>query len=461
MRLSAPLALMGLFLAADLGLAAPPVLRETTYEGWPATSLSNGLVEVFITPQIGGRIMQYRLGDKDYFWVNPSLRGQTPPAGGLGEGGAWLNWGGEKLWPAPQGALPNGWPGPPDGVLDGGPHALRTYQDANQVAVRLTSQDAPDTGVRFSRGIRLLAGTTKVVIDATMTNTATVPRSYGIWTVAQHDCVLPDGDGLNPQVTGFAPLNPESKFADGYRLLGGLPDNPTWSVNPAAGLLQMRYQHEVGKVGLDSVGGWAAVVDGLRGYAFVSHFTPSPGLRHPDDSSVEFWSNGGGKTHPDATWEISYDPAVTPYYIESELLGPLVTLAPGESTDFTYTLAACNLGGDYPVLAVTDHSLTSEEPRAVLGGSAVHLSGRFGVFQPGVLRATLFDAGGRPVPTAAFEQAVSPLEPVVLAGWISHARRTEGYVEFKLFDTAGKLLDDLGRVPVFTGRLACPPPRAN
>jgi len=105
-------------------LAAAPApgasAGKSTYRGWESLALSNGLVEVQIVPQIGGRVIQFKLGDHEFLWVNPQLAGKLPPPSGLGPKGEWLNYGGDKLWPAPQGwGGDDQWPGPPDAVLDG------------------------------------------------------------------------------------------------------------------------------------------------------------------------------------------------------------------------------------------------------------------------------------------------------------------------------------------------------
>jgi hypothetical protein len=41
------------------------------------------------------------LAIRDFFWVNWQLAGKQPPESGLASDGGWLNYGVEKLWPAP------------------------------------------------------------------------------------------------------------------------------------------------------------------------------------------------------------------------------------------------------------------------------------------------------------------------------------------------------------------------
>ena len=70
---------------------------------WDSINLRNELIEVQAVPKIGGRIIQYKLGDHGFFWVNKELAGIDPPASRLAADGGWLNYGGDKVWPAPQG----------------------------------------------------------------------------------------------------------------------------------------------------------------------------------------------------------------------------------------------------------------------------------------------------------------------------------------------------------------------
>lgn len=66
--------------AADV-VAEPskPCAGTSSYKGWNSLRLANNLVELQVVPEIGGRVIQYRLGDKEFMWVNPALAGKLPP----------------------------------------------------------------------------------------------------------------------------------------------------------------------------------------------------------------------------------------------------------------------------------------------------------------------------------------------------------------------------------------------
>ena len=57
--------------------AFPCTLTRCDYRGWQAVHLSNGIVELDIIPQLGGRVMQYRLGSHEFFYVNPRHCGRV------------------------------------------------------------------------------------------------------------------------------------------------------------------------------------------------------------------------------------------------------------------------------------------------------------------------------------------------------------------------------------------------
>src|SRR5690606_9267285 len=99
-------------------------------------------LKVLITPALGGRMMQIELNGHPYFFNNEALLGAVAEDG---ETDKWLNYGGEKIWPAPQGwGLPDHWPGPPDPVLDGGAYEVLEQDSASgKQYLRMRSQADP------------------------------------------------------------------------------------------------------------------------------------------------------------------------------------------------------------------------------------------------------------------------------------------------------------------------------
>jgi len=100
-------------------------------------------------------------------------------------------------------------------------------------------------------------------------------------------------------------------------------------------LFRGHYNYLVGKVGIDSPGGWLASVDGKTGYVLLQRYKYFAGRKYPDDCSVEFWINGAGAfIAAKKLNEAEPDPEKTPYLFEMEILSPLVSLRPGQSYTF-------------------------------------------------------------------------------------------------------------------------------
>jgi len=399
---------------AQLGATAPQTARLSTYKGWRAYVLENDLVQLHVVPDIGGRVIQYALGEKEFFWINPALVGRTSPKTGLDPDGGWLNYGGDKLWPAPQGwDNDQQWPGPPDAVLDGQPHYAETGLDP--AGIRLISRDDRRSGIRFSRRIRLYPRSTRVSVEATMTNIDNKPRRWGIWAHTQLDAGLPGSDNYNRLMRAWCPINPRSHFDRGYRVIFGERDNPSFEADAKRGLMKVSYHYKVGKIGLDSHAGWVATVDGRKGDVFVQRFTFEPDEAYPDECSVEFWHNGVGRIHAYNNWiDMSENLDENPYVFESEVLSPFARLQPGESYTWTYDWYACRIGGDFPVVDCSEAGVVSEPLACRRDGGRVRLRGRFGVFHLGQLVLEAYNEKTDVLATEILDSNATPLKPVVL-----------------------------------------------
>jgi len=428
--------------------SVPPV----QYNGWDAVLLENDLVRLHLVPDIGGRVIQFELGDKQFFWVNPELAGESSPETGLDPDGEWMNYGGDKLWPAPQGwDNDQQWPGPPDAVLDGQPYRAET--DLASGAIRLTSRDDPRSGIRFSRQIRLDPHSTRVSIEATMTNIDDKPRRWGIWAHTQLDAGLPDSDDYNRLMKAWCPINPRSCFDRGYDVIFGEEDNSSFQADADQGLMQVIYRYQVGKIGLDSHAGWVATVDGREGDVFVQRFKYEPQKAYPENSSVEFWHNGVGRIYAYNKWlEMADDPQENPYVFESEVLSPFARLLSGESYTWNYDWYACRIGGDFPVVDCSDVGVVSKPLACRPVGGRLRLTGRFGVFCPGRLVLNAYNESRQIVATELVDGDVTPTSPVLLDR-VFRLPTEASRVALVLHDTAGSPVGEVARCTVSaTGR---------
>ena len=215
------------------------------------------------------------------------------------------------------------------------------------------------------------------------------------------------------------PRQPASRFPEGYQVIFGAKDNPSFRADSQQGLIAVDYRYQVGKIGVDSHAGWVATVDGTTGAAFVQVFTFEPDREYPDQASVEFWHNGIGNIRAyNRDMEMADDPANNPFVFESELLSPYFELQPGESCTWQYGWRATNIGGDHPVLACTEAGVVAESLTIVRSErkppAPVKLTGRFGVFAPGKLRLVFLDRQGSALGQLNLTEDASPLKAVVL-----------------------------------------------
>ncbi len=154
------------------------VTAVTEFLGWSAHLLDNGLVRAVVVPDIGGRVLQFWLGNHPYLFMNANLAGRLfTPAENWGDGtiASWKNYGGNKTWPAPQGWSGHGeWAGPPDPVLDSG--RFRTLS-VDPLRVVVQSPPDPRTGLQISRELILKPGAARAVLRRTMHNVS--DRSAG------------------------------------------------------------------------------------------------------------------------------------------------------------------------------------------------------------------------------------------------------------------------------------------
>jgi len=396
------------------------LMAENTAQGidqattWKSICLANDLISLKIVPDIGGRIMNFSLEDYQYLLVNDELENTIPPAARVAPDGSWLNYGGDKLWVAPQGKKgPEQWPGPPDPVLDGGPYEAAVVEtaDGRPTAIELRSGKTASSGVQLSRTIRIFNNTSRVSFEAHMLNVDTIPRRWGIWAHTQLNGRNRNGEGHNPNYFAYCPLNPESVHSKGYWIMFGPEDNPSFRRDDRNGFVIVQYLRKIGKIGVDSAAGWVAVVDGTAGYVFVQRFTHLQGREYPDKATVEFWADGYRPVPEGQSATGQKDPG---YGLESELIGPYESLEPGESASFRYDWYAAAIGGNYRIWDCNPWAVTCSRLTGGFVEDKVKLSGRFGVFYKGRIELIARDKAGSIVYADPHPVMVTPAKPFVV-----------------------------------------------
>jgi hypothetical protein len=321
--------------------------------------------------------------------------------------------------------------------------------------LRLTSQKDARSGIQFSRVVTLEDGTSILRVRVTMDNIDTKPRSWGIWTVTQLDAKNHRGPGFNPNLWAYIPANPHSHFPDGFKILFGSKTNPEFQYDPQKRMMRVHYQRKVGKVAMDSPSGWLANLDGDSGYVFVQTFRYKADRDYPDGASVEYWTNGLGKIFAWGKETIQPESTVeNPYAIETELLSPRENLQPGRSASFDYEWRVAQIGGSFPILDCTSVGCIAE---AFLGKRAnsgvLALSGRFGVFYTGTVRARILDAGGNQL-SETDPIKISPNSPLVMQTNFPNvsAPVNAHMIELVVYDAGGKAIDRLARCTITNDR---------
>jgi hypothetical protein len=302
---------------------APIQIRVGPARGWErAFTISNGQVEALVIPEIG-RIMQFQFAGEDApegpFWEDPSLHGQSPnPASGN-----WINFGGDKTWPAPQAdwgkVTPREWP--PPVAFDSMPVEVSVRRDA----LVLTSPIDPHYGIRAERVIDLALDGPVMTVTTTYRKVTGRPLEVGVWIITQ----------LRDPIAVFAPVPADSRFPDGYVRQSGERLPAGFKVENSL-LSLARDTAQSTKIGMDADRLlWVGPTQMLLIRSPRIH-----GASYPDHgSSAEIYTNP--------------DPRA---YVELETLGPLHRLDPGQSISQTNT---------YTLLRRTEH-LPALDARKIL-----------------------------------------------------------------------------------------------
>ena len=428
-----------LLLAAPLCVACE--VHPVAFEGWQAQQVSNEWVQLTFVPQLGGRLIQVSFNGHPYLFVNPVFKGKyiSPEEAA----GRWINYGGDKIWPLPEGNDDEQhWQGAST-PLDDGPYAFSVVSQGQRCTVRLEGPPDPPTGLQYTREISIGSDSPQIFFHAITKNFTGHSITWSVQSVSQYNLSdASDPTQYNHEFRAFTPLNPNSAYLLGYHARDGLANDPAYSVK--GGLFELNWKYLESEVWLDSTAGWIAIVDGATRYAMVEKTRHVDGGDYPGKASIIFYKNGptlelNAKGMPYLT---STNLDQTPYYMEAEMNSPMAVLGPGESYTFDTTWFPSRLSGDFTT--VTEAGLVGQPLAARRTGDKIELSGSFGVFFPGELKAFLYNEGGLgkdQVPLTA----VRPQEPVDLHQTIT-ADKNIARVSIHLIDSSGADRGALGEV---------------
>jgi len=316
--------------------ARPPTgcrIEAFNFEGWQAQQVSNSSVKLVIVPQLGGRVMQVVFDGHPYLFINPKYKGQYfPPSAAQGKH-RWFNYGGDKIWPMPEGDEDeHHWPGPISDPLDDGEYVFKILSEAPQCAVRLEGPPDPKTGLQYSREISLDSESPQIRFHALMKNIADHPIQWSMQSVTQYDTNNPQNPrDYNREFWAFTPANPQSAYLERFHVRSGLADDPSFRLE--SDLFSLHWLPLQNEVWLDSPDGWLAVADASSGYGMFERFHYFPTGEYPGKATVIFYKNGGSLTLDDRGSPVltSSQPEEALRYMEAEINSPVISLAPGES----------------------------------------------------------------------------------------------------------------------------------
>lgn len=408
-------------------------IRPVNYKGWNAQEIRNKWVSLTIVPKLGGRLMQVAFGPHEYLFVNNKYEGKYLPPLEPDAPAKWYNYGGDKIWPLPEGRHDEQhWPGPLADVLDDGDYAFSIVSKGEACRVRLDGPPDPRTGLQYSREIGLQAGSPKISFHAVMKNVSAHAIEWSVQSVTQYNTAKAEGNEASEDIWAFTEANESSAYSGGYFLRSGQGKPP--GLNIENGLVALNYRFSESELWFDTQRGWLAVVDAGTQYAMVERFRIQDGKEYPGKATVIFYTNG------------SEPPDDALYYMEAEINSPMVRLQPGETFAMDTEWYPTRAGKEF--LEVTETGVIAKHLR-VSHASGVHkLTGTFGVFYSGKLVAKFLDKDGKQISEVKL-RTVAPREPVNLEEKIN-VPKAASRVAVHLISSPSEdhgLLDEVSVVP--------------
>lgn len=399
--------------------------EEIQYQGWRALRLTNGMITLVAVPEIGGRILEFKLGGHPFLWINPAEIGKTYPTPTPETERLWHDFGGYKLWPLDSPL----WPGPPDPPgfsLDSSAWTGKILTASGRnVEAELRSPEDKITGVQITRGIKLFGSSTHVRLTEKITNISEEIREWSFCSWAQLPGALENGARFSEQARLYIPLNPESTHANGYVLLSPSGQGQ-YKILPQR-LLQISYLGQAGKIGVDTKAGWLAYVDELHNYAFVLRFQISQLGAYPVEGVPVLIETNAEHS-----------------YINVGLCSPKRSLRPSESYEITLDWYATRVGG--PIVDVCDVAAFQKPLQLERAENKLKIGGTFGVFAPGKLAFLLQNAQGQALGQPR-TMDVSPADIVKLNQEISAPAEAK-HLLVELQNVSGTPLGQIAKLPL-------------
>jgi hypothetical protein len=418
--------------ASQRAPAEPPLSSAsyTHHHELPALELANDLVSTLTLPDLGGRTMRYDLGGRNLLYENPAEAGKLYPPETRRT--RWIDYGGAKALPGPRSAWSRPWP--PDPLTDSERWLGEVTVPAGQIASLRLLSPLDARRLRITRTLSLSRGSSRLLLEHRLENLGSRPQECSLveWTQLAPQPAssgLPEADRPSADRPGLEILLPvgpgdyELKLAEGQQ---AQPD-----LTESAGLLRLRWRGEGLQLAAKARAGWILSRDPASGCVFVKRFRYLPALPYPEGGvSVQLIARRG-------------EP-----YLALLVLGPLVRLAPAETSLFTEEWLSAYLPPTAAPTAVTDLGLVAAALRARRLGPRLLVTGSFGSFFVGRAELRLFDASGQTLgQPVRLPSPLSPLEPLAVNLALEAPPRAAS-VRLLAFDPDDSPLGELARAKV-------------
>src|SRR5215470_11139690 len=396
-------------------------VRPTTYHGWNAQEIRNQWVRLTLVPRLGGRLIQVAFGPHEYLFVNKQYQGKYMPPLAYGAAPAWYNYGGDKIWPLPEGRNDAmHWPGPIADALDDGDYGFSILSRGAACRVRLDGPADARTGLQYSREIELDADSPRISFHAVMKNASSHEIEWSVQSVSQYNTADASGQKASDDIWGFAASNERSAFGGGYFVRSGKTP-PGLSI--ANGLITLNYRSAESETWFDTQGGWLAVADSATRYATVEKFRVEQDRQYPGGATIIFYTNDGNDRSDGGL-----------YYMEAEVNSPMVRLQPGETYAMDTEWYPTRAGRDF--LGVTEAGVIVERLLVSTVSSGARLTGAYGVFFPGKIMVEFVGHDDKVMRKKALRK-VTPQSAVKLDEKIAVTKNAERIL-LRLVDSEGR-----------------------
>jgi hypothetical protein len=268
-------------------------IENITYLSWNCVRLSNRVIDLVITQDIGPRIIRFGfVGGANEFKEYKELAG-------LKGGDEWRIYGGHRLWHAPEIKPRTYFP-------DNFPVKIEKMGEF----VRVTPPEETSNGIQKTLDIQIVGETSQVQVTHRLTNTGVWPIQLAVWCLS-----VMDSGGV-----AIIPVPPRGSHTEFLLPTHSMTmwaytntADPRWTWGEKFILLRHSPKDQwPQKFGMSVPDGWAAYAHGGR--LFLKQAAFIPGASYPDNGcSMEFFTN--------------------PDMLEVESLSPMLTLEPGQSAE--------------------------------------------------------------------------------------------------------------------------------